>query len=125
MYAKLARGRSDRWLPFGDILLAYAAIMECLILTWSMAVTGLVRSTICLVYTTVLSSTGQLDLTLYLLVDIVGGLVRFLAMRHPLDRPALGFGLSLVQLAARLMLEMARPPAELLEYWRSPDLVWN
>ena len=102
-----------------DILIAYALLMECLLFCWSITMADLVRSILRLavVFYTSLAHLSELDddlynrqlvfaLLVYLLVDVACGLVRFLMIRHPLDRQALVVGLSLVLVVAWLVLEL-------------------
>ena len=99
--------------------------MECLLFCWSITMADLVRSILRLavVFYTSLAHLSELDddlysrqlvfaLLVYLLVDVACGLVRFLMIRHPLDRQALVVGLSLVPVVARLVLDMLVANAE-------------
>merc|ERR1712168_1432739 len=89
-----------------------------------MTLTGLVRSTTCLagmVYTG-LARASELDsldagtrhllLVLFLLAvtNFVCDVVRYVKLKHPVDDPVLVGSLSLIQIVARLMLDMSANP---------------
>ena len=110
------------------ILIAYALLMEFLVFCWSITMADLVRSILRLavVFYTSLAHLSELEdddddvyscqlvlaLLVHLLVDVACGLVRFLKIRHPLDRQRLMVGLSLVQVVAWLVLDQLVANAE-------------